>query len=131
MALPQITLTGNLTNDPELRFTNAGKAVATLRVACTERRKNDQGEWVDGDSVFLNVACWRYAEQITDTLTKGTHVQVTGTLRQRSYEAKDGTERTVVEVTAETVARVIDQRADKQARPAVDSWPATSDEAPF
>lgn len=131
MALPTIQLTGNLTADPELRFTQGGKPVCTIRVASTERRKNEVGDWIDGDTVFLNVVCWRNAEAITDALQKGNAVQVIGTLRQRTYEAKDGTERTVIEVNADSVAKVLDHRSGSnipKPAPADDPW---ANEAPF
>lgn len=105
MALPQITIVGNLVADPELRFTGTGKAVVSLRVAASERKKDANGNWTDGDSTFLNVNAWNEtAENITTTLTKGDTVVVTGKLKQRSYQAKDGTEKTVFEVEADSVA---------------------------
>lgn len=105
MALPQITLNGNLVADPELRFTGTGKAVVSLRVACSERKKDANGNWTDGDSTFLSVNAWNEtAENITTTLTKGDSVVITGRLKQRSYQAKDGTEKTVFEVEADSVA---------------------------
>lgn len=105
MALPSITMVGNLVADPELRFTGSGKAVVSLRVACSERKKDASGVWIDGDSTFLNVNAWNEtAENITTTLTKGDTIVVTGRLKQRSYQAKDGSERTVFEVEADSVA---------------------------
>ena len=105
MALPQITCVGNLVADPELRFTGTGKAVVSIRVACSERKKDASGNWVDGDATFLSVNAWNdLAEHITQTLTKGDSVVVTGRLKQRSYQAKDGTEKTVFEVEADNVA---------------------------
>ena len=105
MALPQIQIIGNLVADPELRFTNSGKAVVTIRVAASDRKKDASGNWVDGDSTFLNVNAWNgLAEHITQTVFKGDTVIVVGKLKQRSYQAKDGTEKTVYEVEAESVA---------------------------
>lgn len=105
MALPQIIINGNLVADPELRFTGSGKAVVSIRVACSERKKDASGNWVDGDATFLTVNAWNdLAENITTTLTKGDTVTVFGKLKQRSYQAKDGTEKTVFEVEADSVA---------------------------
>lgn len=97
--LPQVTLTGNVVADPELRFTPGGHAVAKFRVAASERRLNkDTNEWEDGDSCFLTVEMWRQlAQNVADTIRKGTNVTVIGKLRQREYE-KDGEKRTVYEV---------------------------------
>ena len=104
MPLPTIVIVGNLTQDPELRFTTTGKAVATLRVACSDRKKDPAGQWVDGDKIFLNVTAWNEtAENATYTVFKGDTVVVVGKLKQRSYTAKDGTEKTVFEVEAESV----------------------------
>jgi len=114
MALPIIMIVGNLTADPELRFTGTGKAVASLRVACSDRKKDATGNWVDGDKIFLNVNCWNEtAENATYTLTKGDTVTVTGKLKQRSYTAKDGTEKTVFEVEADSVAADLRRKSFK------------------
>lgn len=104
MPLPTIAIIGNLTADPELRHTNAGKAWTTFRVASNERRKNEAGEWIDGDSLYIDVTSWRAAEQIKEQLTKGSRVIVYGTLRSREYEAKSGEKRTAIEINAELVA---------------------------
>jgi single-strand DNA-binding protein len=99
MPLPQIQAAGNLTADPELRFTSTGKPVASFTVACNDRRKDPSGNWVDGDTTFLNCEVWDVkAEQLAEQVQKGQRVHVTGKLRQRSYEATDGTKRTVYEV---------------------------------
>lgn len=104
MALPTIVIVGNLTADPELRFTTTGKAVASLRVAASDRKKDSAGQWVDGDKIYLNVTVWNdTAENVTHTCFKGDTVVVIGKLKQRSYTAKDGTEKTVFEVEAESV----------------------------
>lgn len=105
MALPQITINGNLVADPELRFTGTGKAVVSIRVAASERKKDVNGNWIDGDATFLTVNAWNeLAENITTTLAKGDTVTVIGKLKQRSYQAKDGTEKTVFEVEADSVS---------------------------
>lgn len=104
MSLPAITLTGNAVADAELRFTASGVAVATVRVACSSRKKVGD-EWVDGDSCFLDVKAWKQlAENVAESVTKGTTVTVVGELKQRSYETNSGEKRTVYEVTARSVA---------------------------
>ena len=101
----QITIAGNLVDDPELRFTPAGQPVARFRVASTPRfRDNSTGEWKDGDSLFLTCNVWRQAaENVAESLTRGTRVIVSGRLRQRSYETKEGEKRTVYEVEVDDV----------------------------
>ena len=101
----QITIAGNLVDDPELRFTPAGQPVARFRVASTPRfRDNSTGEWKDGDSLFLTCNVWRQAaENAAESLTRGMRVIVQGRLRQRSYETKEGEKRTVYEVEVDDV----------------------------
>jgi single-strand DNA-binding protein len=101
----QITIAGNLVEDPELRFTPAGQPVARFRVASTPRfRDNASGEWKDGDSLFLTCNVWRQAaENVAESLTRGMRVIVSGRLRQRSYETKEGEKRTVVECEVDEV----------------------------
>jgi single-strand DNA-binding protein len=101
----QITLAGNLVDDPELRFTPSGQPVARFRVASTPRfRDNSTGEWKDGDSLFLTCNVWRQAaENVAESLTRGTRVIVSGRLRQRSYETKEGEKRTVYEIEVDDV----------------------------
>ena len=97
------TIVGNLVDDPELRFTNNGIAVANLRVAVTQRIQQD-GEWRDGDTCFLKVNVWRgQAEHLADSLAKGDRVMVTGRLRQRSWETPEGDKRSVTEIEADEV----------------------------
>src|SRR5262249_50864121 len=95
----QITIVGNLVGDPELRYTPTGQAVATFRVASTPRfRDNTTGEWKDGDSLFLSCNVWRQAaENVAESLQRGMRVIVSGRLRQRSYETREGEKRTVSE----------------------------------
>jgi single-strand DNA-binding protein len=102
---PTITLVGNLTADPDLRFTPAGAAVATFTVASTPRVYDRQeGQWKDGDALFLRCTVWRdAAEHVADTLARGTRVIVTGRLKQRSFETRDGDKRTVIEVDVDEV----------------------------
>ena len=93
----------SLVDDPELRFTNNGIAVANLRVAVTQRIQQD-GEWRDGDTSFLKVNVWRgQAEHLADSLGKGDRVMVTGRLRQRSWETPEGDKRSVTEIEADEV----------------------------
>src|SRR3984957_17839984 len=101
----QITIAGNLVDDPELRFTPAGQPVAKFRIASTPRyRDNATGEWKDGDSLFLTCNVWRQAaENVAESLTRGMRVIVSGRLRQRSYETKEGEKRTVYEVEVDEV----------------------------
>ncbi len=101
----QITIAGNLVDDPELRFTPAGQPVARFRVASTPRYLDkNTNEWKDGDSLFLTCNVWRQAaENVAESLTRGTRVIVSGRLRQRSYETKDGEKRTVYEVEVDDV----------------------------
>ena len=101
----QITLIGNLTNDPELRFTPSGAAVAKFTVASTPRYMDRQtNEWKDGDTLFLQCQIWRQAaENVAESLTRGMRVIVSGRLKQRSYETKEGEKRTVFEVEVDEV----------------------------
>lgn len=100
-----ITVVGNVVADPELRFTPTGAAVATFRVASTPRRFDAQsGQWVDGEAMFLSCNIWRQAaENVASSLTKGMRVIVTGRLRQRSYETREGEKRTVMELEVDEV----------------------------
>ena len=101
----QITIVGNLVDDPELRFTPAGQPVAKFRIASTPRfRDNATGEWKDGDSLFLTCNVWRQAaENVAESLQRGMRVIVSGRLRQRQYETKEGEKRTVYEVEVDDV----------------------------
>ncbi|GAB3556408.1 single-strand DNA-binding protein [Actinopolyspora lacussalsi] len=99
------TVVGNLTADPELRFTPSGAAVANFTVASTPRFYDRQaGEWKDGEALFLRCNIWRQAaENVAETLTRGMRVVVQGRLRQRSFETKEGEKRTVVEMEVDEV----------------------------
>ena len=101
----QITIIGNLTRDPELRYTPTGQAVASFAVASTPRfLDKSTNEWKDGDSLFLNCNIWRQAaENVAESLQRGMRVIVSGRLRQRSYETKEGEKRTVYEVEVDEV----------------------------
>ena len=100
-----ITVIGNLTNDPELRFTPSGAAVARFTVASTPRIMDRQtNEWKDGEGLFLTVNIWRQmAENVAESLQRGMRVMVQGRLKQRSYETKEGEKRTVYEVEVDDV----------------------------
>ena len=101
----QITVVGNLTADPELRFTPSGAAVANFTVASTPRTFDRQSnEWKDGETLFLRCSIWREAaESVAESLTKGTRVIVTGRLVSRSYQDREGQNRTVFEVQVDEV----------------------------
>src|SRR4051794_2683417 len=101
----QITIIGNLVEDPNLRFTSSGQAVASFRVASTPRFRDQQtGEWKDGESLFLTCNVWRQAaENVAESLQRGMRVIVQGRLKQRSYETREGEKRTVFEIEADDV----------------------------
>jgi single-strand DNA-binding protein len=100
-----ITVIGNLTSDPELRFTPSGAAVANFTVASTPRTLDKaSGEWKDGEALFLRCNIWRQAaENVAESLTRGARVVVQGRLKQRSFETKEGEKRTVVELEVEEI----------------------------
>lgn len=100
-----ITVIGNLTDDPELRFTPSGAAVAKFRVASTPRYLDKTtNEWKDGDSLFLSCTVWRQAaENVAESLTRGTRVIVSGRLKQRTYDTREGEKRTVIELEVDEV----------------------------
>src|ERR1700761_1279797 len=100
-----ITVVGNLTADPELRFTPSGAAVASFTIASTPRTLDRAtNEWKDGDALFLRCSVWRQAaENVAESLTRGSRVIVQGRLRQRSYETREGEKRTVVEMEVDEV----------------------------
>jgi len=100
-----ITVVGNLTGDPELRFTPSGQAVANFTVASTSRMLDrTTNEWKDGDTTFIRCSVWRqYAENVAETLTKGTRVIVTGRLKVRQYETREGGRGTSVECDVDEV----------------------------
>lgn len=100
-----ITVVGNLTADPELRFTNSGVPVASFTVASTPRTFDRQsGEWKDGEALFLRCSIWRdAAENVAESLTKGTRVIVQGRLQQRSYTDREGNNRTSIELQVDEI----------------------------
>jgi single-strand DNA-binding protein len=115
-----ITVVGNLVADPELRFTASGQPVATFRIASTPRIMDRQtNEWKDGDSLFLTCNVWRQAaENVAESLQRGMRVIVSGRLKQRSYETKEGEKRTVFEVEVEDVGPSLRNASAKVARAA-------------
>ena len=122
-----ITVIGNLTADPELRFTGSGDAVTNFTVASTPRTYDkNANEWRDGDPLFLGCSVWRQAaENVTETLTKGMRVIVTGRLKQRSYETKEGEKRSTIELEIDEIgpslryATATVSRAASSGRPGV------------
>ena len=118
----QVTIVGNLTDDPELRYTANGAAVANFRVAHSTRIRDAAGNWTDGDTSFFTVNCWRsLAENAAESLTRGTRVVVTGRLKQRSWENQEGEKRTVVEIEADEVGpslRWATAKVERQSRSA-------------
>jgi single-strand DNA-binding protein len=135
-----ISIIGNLTADPDLKFTSSGAAVANFTIASTPRTYDrDKREWVDGEALFLRCSAWRdLAENIAESLTKGMRVIASGKLVQRSYETKDGDKRTVIELKvddigpslARAVATVQRAARGEKPKPAADD-PWGSADAPF
>jgi single-strand DNA-binding protein len=104
MADNTVTLVGNVTDDPELRFTPSGAAVANFTVAVNRRYKNADGQWEDKLDGFFRCNCWRdMAEHVAESLTKGTRIVVTGRLQQRSWEDQDGGKRSAFEIQVDEV----------------------------
>jgi single-strand DNA-binding protein len=126
-------MTGNVVDDPSLRFTSTGKAVVSFRVAAGSKKKTEAGGWVDGDTTFLSVSAWeQQAEAIAEQVVRGSKVVVTGVLKQREYDDKDGNKRTVYDVQAYDVALVVrppKAEREKPTSPQNDPW-TTSDSAP-
>ncbi|MBO2461571.1 single-stranded DNA-binding protein [Actinomadura violacea] len=138
-----LTIVGNLARDPDLKFTSSGVAKADFTVASTPRFYKD-GEWKDGETLWMRCTAWkRQAENAAETLRQGMRVIVTGRLKQRSYETREGEKRTVFELEAEEIgpslrsatAKVDRARRDSPSQPADDPWANTpaggSDDPPF
>jgi single-strand DNA-binding protein len=123
-----ITVVGNLTDDPELRFTPSGAAVANFTIASTPRFFDKQtNAWKDGDPLFLRASLWRQpAENAAESLTKGMRVIVQGRLRQRSYDTREGEKRTVVELDVEEIGPSLKYATAKVARVARGSGTSTN-----
>ena len=100
-----VTIVGNLTQDPEMRFTPNGVAMVSLSIAVNRRRFNrDTNSWEDGDASFFNATCWRdLAENVSESLRKGTRVVITGSLKQRSWETQEGDRRSVVDIQVDEI----------------------------
>jgi len=145
-----ITVVGNLTADPELRYTQGGLAVANFTIASTPKVFDKQSnDWKDGDSLFLRASCWReFAEHVAGSLTKGTRVVATGRLKQRNYDDRDGNKRTAIELEVDEIgpslrystATVLRSSSDRSASinvtPTEEPWAAagytpTDDSTPF
>ncbi|AQZ67253.1 Single-stranded DNA-binding protein [[Actinomadura] parvosata subsp. kistnae] len=144
-----ITIIGNLTGDPELRFTQSGVGVAGFTIASSARTYNKSIEkWEDGEVLFMRCSAWRdLADHVAESLTRGTRVIATGRLRQRTYETSDGDHRTVMEMTVDEIGpslRFATAKSHKAARtgsnghdggaPADDPWASaapSSDKPPF
>jgi single-strand DNA-binding protein len=110
-----LTITGNLVDNPELRFTPAGQAVARFRVASTARYKDSaSGQWKDGNTLFLTCVAWRQlAEHIAESLEKGMRAIVTGRLQQRTYETQEGEKRTVYELQVDDAGPALSRATAK------------------
>ncbi|WP_157254974.1 single-stranded DNA-binding protein [Nonomuraea typhae] len=143
-----ITITGNLTADPEMRYTDSGVAVAGFTIAASERRYNKSIEqWEDGDALFMRCSAWReLADHIAESLTRGTRVIARGRIRTRTYDTSEGERRTVTEMTVEEIGpslKFATAKPQKAARDTTnghaaghdDPWatnaPAGADKPPF
>jgi single-strand DNA-binding protein len=137
MSDTHVTVTGNLTADPELKFTTNGAAVANFRIAVTSRVRDGEG-WKDGETSFFRVNAWRQlAQHVTDSLSKGDRAVVIGRLKSRSWETPEGEQRSVVEIDADEVApslrwavakpERVTRNGDTEAKPTGEF----SDDAPF
>jgi single-strand DNA-binding protein len=147
MSLPTMSGTGRLTAEPELRFTPAGMAVCKLRFAFNSRKKNDAGEWVDGDVFYIDGTVFKdEAEHVSESLTKGAEVVVTGRIKTRKYTDKDGNPRSINELMVDSVGPSLKYASAKVAKmqrsngnTAEDAWANASpvktnnfdDEPPF
>lgn len=106
MALPNVIATGNVVFEPDFKVTDSGLSRCKLRVACNERKKID-GEWTDGETTYVDVVLWRGLADAAGELNKGEAIMVSGKLRVRSYENKDGNKATAVEIEATDLAKVL------------------------
>jgi len=133
MADTHVTITGNLTDNPELTYTPNGAAVANFRLAVTPRVRDGNG-WKDGDTSFFRITAWRdLAEHLADSLAKGDRVIVLGQLKTRSWETPEGDKRSVVEVTAEEAGPSLRWAIAKpeRATKATTNRGQTTDDPPF
>lgn len=128
MSASTITVTGNLTSDPELRYTPSGAPVASFSVAVNERYRDQSGEWKDGNTSFFRANCWRdLAEHVAESLSKGDRVIVHGVMKQRQYEAKDGTKRDAWEIQADSIGPDLRYATAKVSRVRRDQAPVPED----
>jgi single-strand DNA-binding protein len=124
-----VTIIGNVTNEPELGVTPKGDTRVSFSVAVNERIKNEDGTWGDGDPVFYRVTAWKQtAEGVAETIHKGNRVIVVGKFKPREYKATDGTNRTSLDVTADEVAVSTRWNAKKATPQSADNW---SEDVPF
>ena len=136
MTLPTVTATGNLTADPDLRFTAAGKAVATVSIATNRSRKNETGGWDTTATVYLTIKLWEAdAETAAEHLRKGDRVLVMGELVVDEWEGKDGSKRQTLVVDRATIAKCLPRQPRPQGftpqqQPTQQAW-ATDDTPPF
>ena len=126
-----ITVVGNLTADPELRYTQNGLPVANFTIASTPRNLDRaSNEWKDGEALFLRASCWReFAEHVAGSLTKGMRVMAQGRLRQRSYQDREGNQRTAIELEVDEIGpslRYATAQVTRAARPDGQQRPAAS-----
>jgi single-strand DNA-binding protein len=137
MPLPQIVMEGRLVDDPELRYTQSGKAVVNVRVVANNRIQDKvTGEWKDGDSIFLTATCWdTMAENVAECLPKGALVTLSGRLRQREWDDKEGAKHTVYEVSLDSIGPSLRwdraQVARKVTRTAPEGAPQQSAASPW
>ena len=123
MALPTITATGNLVFEPDFQVTQSGVSRCKMRIACNERRKNQDGTWSDGETSYFDIVLWRgLAEAAADQFKKGQPILVVGKCKVVKYEDKNGVERTTVEITADEVAAVVKASKAKAVAPESDPW---------
>lgn len=136
---PVLTIIGNLTADPDLRYTNSGIAFANFTVASTPRNKNPQsGEWEEGEALFMRCTVWRdMAEHVSESVSKGARVVVYGRMRQRSYTANDGSNRTSIEMDVDEIgvslryATAQPVKAQPKHNPQTQGFASTQDTAPW
>lgn len=127
----QLTITGRLTRDAEIRFTPSGQAVANLALAHNHRKKNQTGEWVDDGTTWIDATVWGRRAEAVANLTKGTLVMVSGPIRLKEFEKRDGSKGRTLEVNAQDVAVVPTEQATQPAQaPTSGGW-ANNDPAPF
>jgi single-strand DNA-binding protein len=131
--LPRIEMTGNVVDDPALRYTGKGTPVMNFRLAANKWRK-DGDRWVESEAVFLNVTAWdKLAEQCAEALHKGGKVHVVGELRQREFKPSsgDGEARTIYEINAKDIFAQLRQPAERATQPGEDPWATDNEPAPF